>query len=161
MPRPIRARARFAIASFTLGLALSACGDDDPTGPVDVDIVGIWVMDVTGTASTGRTCTISDIVLVFVRNNNVVEGIMEGGGAGTVVCPPSSPGSFSGSLELDDVVEDGRNVQFTLPDAMGTWSVSGTFTGNGNSMSGDVTFYLRFSSSGILEFNGSWTATRS
>lgn len=35
MPWPIRARARFAVASFTLGLALSACGDDGPTSPAN------------------------------------------------------------------------------------------------------------------------------
>lgn len=160
MPGPIRARARFAIASFTLALALSACGDDDPTGPVDVDIVGDWVMDVTGTDSAGLTCQISDITLSFVRNNNVVEGIMVGGGAGTIVCAGvSGTNSLSGSPALEDLVENGQNVEFTAAWASGTWLVSGAFTGN-DSVSGDVTFYLTFTS-GLLEFNGSWTATRS
>lgn len=64
-----------------------------------------------------------------------------------------------GDLKTNDIVENGHDVQFTFTENDGTWFVSGAFTGNGDTMSDEVTFPVRFSS-GIQEFNGSWTATR-
>lgn len=172
---PIRARARFAIASFTLALALSACGDDDPTGPNggNADLVGEWdyvISDATGVGVNG-VCSLSSITLTFT-NNGTLAGTATANGDDNLVCVSGSTTTrtVSGTSSLQNLTVNGSSIEFELRDLSSAALSSavpivstGSVTGNASSMGGTVTFTMRFSSSGGVvtrPMTGSWTATR-
>jgi hypothetical protein len=151
---------RLALVVAAFGLAGCGGDDDDPVAPSNVDVEGDWTFQATGTDDTGRTCTVSSVGISIQRSASAIEGQMTGGGAGTIACSPGSTTSFNGSSPLDDIEQNGPNVEFTFQSSSGTWTVSGAIAGNGNSMNGAVTFFLSFSSSGVKQFTGTWSATR-
>lgn len=59
-----------------------------------------------------------------------------------------------------DIVQNGEDIEFNFETTTGIWRSSAQLNDGGNSMSGAVTFFLNFRSSGLVELNGSWTAFR-
>ena len=149
------------IAVVAAALSTAGCGgDDDPTGPNNSDIDGQWTFQATGTDDTGRTCVVSDVTISITRNGSDLDGTMTGGGSNTIACNPGSTTAFNGSSPLESIAQSGQNVEFTFQSSSGTWTVTGSLSGNGNTMNGAVTFFLTFSASGVKQFSGTWTATR-
>jgi hypothetical protein len=158
-------RYRLAITQLALVVAafgIAGCGgdDDDPVAPSNVDIEGDWTLQAIGTDDTGRTCTVSSVGISIQRSASAIEGQVTGGGAGTIACSPGSTSAFNGSASLENIEQTGQNMEFTFQDGSNTWTVTGAISGNGNSMNGAVTFFLTFSSSGLKQFTGTWSATR-
>lgn len=149
------------LALTVVALALGACGGDDaPTGPVNTDLAGDWTYEVSGTGG-GGTCDVTDMTLSFVSNGGTLEGTVTGGGSGTIVCSPGGIGNANFSnAPLTDIVQNGEDVEFRFEITSGVYHSSGRLTDGGNSMSGAVTFFVEFTSSGKVEFEGSWTAVR-
>jgi len=153
-------RERIRLASIALVFGLTACGGDAAGPDADADVVGSWALSLSGTASTGRTCTVGNVTLTFAGSGGAIGGTATFGGANSIVCNPGGPASFSGDSPIENVGVTGRNVAFTYRSGSGTWNFSGAQASSGNTMSGNVTFPLAFSSTGVSQFTGTWTATR-
>jgi hypothetical protein len=168
MPGQIRARARFAIASFTLALALSACGDDDPTDPGNQDIVGQWSYVITDATGGGSSCDVTGVTLTITRAGQELSGTIAAAGTNNGTCTQAGTGAtaqitFNGTGPLENVALNGNSVAFTIPRAFtspqlfGDWVSTGTLSGN--SMSGDAAIVLRINGT-VTDLDGTWTATR-
>jgi hypothetical protein len=156
----IRARVPLAIASFTLGLVLSACGDDDLTGPGNQDVVGQWSYVITDAVGGGFTCDVTGITLTFTRSGETMEGTILAVGTDNLICVGSGgtqSTDFNGEGELEGVTVNGNIVAFTIPSLHGDWDSTGTL--NGDSMDGNVTIRQRFGETTVV-LNGTWEAIR-
>jgi hypothetical protein len=147
-----------ALAALAFGLA-GCGGDDDPAGPVNTDVVGNWTFQVTGTSSSGTSCSLTGMTLTFAQSGNALDGTVSGGTTGALACNPGGGGPFTGTGALGDIEQNGLNVEFTFDGTAGLWTMQGTVSSGGSTMNGTVTFPVNFSS-GIEQFAGTWTATR-
>lgn len=169
-PHPSPAhRTRLLALALTLTLASSACGDG--TGPEPIDLVGTWdfeISDATGFQVNGF-CGIENLVLTFTTET---EGVVDAGTTGEVVCVSTSTTrrSVTGTATLQSVTASGTSIGFQFQGlTSGALSSvvpvisSGSIGSGGRTMTGTVTFALRFGTSGGTDtraYEGRWTATR-
>lgn len=154
-----RGSGKIRYAMLATVLIITACGDDDPTGPGNQDIVGEWSYVFTDVVGGGFTCSVTGITLTFTRSGDTVEGTIVAVGTDNLTCVGSGgtqSSDFTGEGELEDLTVNGSNVAFTIPTFHGDWDSTGTL--NGNSMAGDAVIPLDFGSTIVL--NGPWQATR-
>jgi len=154
-------------------LALAACGSD-AAAPTETDLVGQWDYVISGATGVGVTgvCSIADITLTFTQNGDVLAGTATAAGPDNVVCVSASTTTrtVEGTATLRNVVVNGASIEFEFgelssPAVSSTVPIisTGSVTGGGNTMSGTVTFAMRFASAGgavTRAFTGDWTATR-
>jgi hypothetical protein len=154
---------------LSLALTVGACGDDDPTGPGgDADLVGTWDYSITAAGGAGfsSTCDVEDMTLTFTRSGEALQGTVTAGGDDSMVCGGTTLRDVNGTSPLEDITVDGSGVGFEFRglsspamSALTPVVSTGTVSGNGNSMSGTVTFALLFPGT-TLPVTGQWTATR-
>ncbi|MGH7575327.1 MAG: hypothetical protein ACREM1_09420 [Longimicrobiales bacterium] len=115
MPDPVRARARFVIASFSLGLALSACGDDDPTDPGHEDAP-------LECDRLGYPCSLADVALATLQRGEALAD------SAAVMFADGTPGAQVGAwlAQREGVVEsmaDDYAAWFRLEGGVPIWII--------------------------------------
>jgi hypothetical protein len=160
------------LGCLTLAVLFTACGGDDPTAPVDVDLTGGWSYSISNATGVGVTgvCSIDAMFLTFTSSSS--SGIIDALGDHNIVCISGSTTlreAYGGAM-LESITVSGSDVGFQFhgltSDALSPTTPvisQGTVASGGNTMSGTVTFALIFGTpSGPVTraFTGSWTAIR-
>lgn len=152
-----------AVAAVILALALTACGDDGPSGPsADFDIVGAWQWRVNNATDGTVTCTVTNVTLTFERANGALTGTRFSPGGGNLTCTApfgSTTGNFTTNSTIKQLVHTGTDVSFEFDTSAGNWVIAGSITSD-NSMGGSATIRIASSVGGNLSLTGPWTATR-
>lgn len=156
-----------------LAVSGAACGDG-PTAPVDADISGVWdyaITDARGENVFG-ICSIDNITIALTGTTAAPVGTVTAGGELNLACVSDSTvlREVAGTADLEGISVNGTSVAFQFPalpsDALSATTPfvhTGSVVTGGDTMTGTVTFAMRFASpNGTVTraFTGTWTATR-
>jgi len=166
MPTLLTQRRSFPLLAFTLVVACG--GGDDPSGPSQVDVGGVWQMTFSNMASTGVSCNSDPGNMSLTMSGAMFSGTY---GPMTVSCTTGS-----GALQdtLQGVVVNGgvsgRAVSFDLdsPDLHQTGGTSACLPGECDIpppysavyMSGTAHWTIDLGGGQTASLNGTWSAIK-
>jgi len=149
-------------ALLIAALAVTACGDDGPTGPSDdFDIVGAWDWSVNNAAATNAACSVTNVRITFAREAGTLTGhrmSTAGNNFSCTVHGSSSTFNYTTNDDLDDLSLTGTSISFVFMTTTGNWEMDGQILTD-DSMGGTATIRID-TSVGPFVLTGPWTATR-
>lgn len=157
--------ARSAVVLLLATVVLSACGKDNkgPTGPSEnFDIVGPWQWSVINASGGGVTCSVNSVTLTFTREEGDLVGKRFASGGGNMPCVlfgESKSVSFTTNTAIQSLSHSGTSIGFQFATTTGTWTMSGSVTGD-NRMEGTATIPVLLTTGSTVMITGPWVATR-
>jgi hypothetical protein len=138
----------------SLAVLITACGDDDPSGPTIPNVAGSWTYSATNITGGGVTCSFTNVPMTLAQTGTTFTGAYAGG----LLACAGPGGSFSEQVAGGSVATgtiNGNAVTFDLDNS--DWHNTGTISGA--TMSGTVVVKIN---DGTTTFTlaGEFTATR-